>query len=118
MQIADLAETTTSLPMPPHDATDADKLTALVESMEGHGWIGAPLLVDGEQALTGSHRIAAAARTNVVEIPRVEVRDLCAAHDLDWDTLLIEQGDWYWAGIELADLLPADVVAELGLDLH
>jgi hypothetical protein len=106
---------------PVHGVTDDSKLAALAASMEEHGWIGAPILVDGEQALTGSHRHAAANKTDT-EIPCVEVRDLCQAYGIDWDALLDQQplGIYmcYDAAEELADLLPADVVTYLGLDLH
>lgn len=117
-----LAEWCTTFPTPAHQADDADRLAALRASMDENGWVGAPVLVDGEQALTGSHRITAAAREMLDAIPRVEVRDLAAAYGIDWDALVADQcGDetllWYRAAIELADLLSADVVAYLGMDL-
>jgi len=54
---------------PLHDVIDANKLDSIVESMNSNGWIGRPILAlncgDYLQALTGSHRIAAAERAGV-----------------------------------------------------
>lgn len=38
---------------------DADKVNALADSMIENGWMGCPILVYGEELLTGSHRLAA-----------------------------------------------------------
>ncbi|MCX4097729.1 hypothetical protein [Nocardia sp. alder85J] len=102
---------------PVHDAHDQAKLAALIEDMTENGWQGAPLVVDGEQALTGSHRYWAAIAT-CTEIPRIDVTDLCRLFDVDWDTHRDEHYEIYDAYRMLPDLFPADVVAYLGLDLH
>lgn len=118
MQIVDdLTETPSSIPGPAHHITDGDKLAALIASMEADGWTGAPVVVHVDQALTGSHRIRAAAAT-YTDIPRVEIADLCDAHGIDWAALVDAHDDWYGAGIAVAALLPPAVVAELGMDLH
>lgn len=54
---------------PPHEVKDAAKFAAIVADMEKNGWTGRPILavIDpwGQlQALTGSHRIAAAMATS------------------------------------------------------
>jgi hypothetical protein len=67
---------------PPHSPTDAAKLATMVEQIVfGHDL--PPIVVSGETALTGSHRIAAymrAERDERVErdlvIPAVEVSDI------------------------------------------
>ena len=49
---------------PLHEVRDADKVAALAADMAANGWTGRPVLVvDGEvmQAITGTHRLAAAA---------------------------------------------------------
>ena len=60
---------------PPHEVRDCDKFDAIVSSMEESGWQGRPLLVirkNGEyQALTGSHRYAAACEAGIEEAPCV-----------------------------------------------
>ena len=114
----DLTETSEGGIQPAHTPTDPAHLAAIRWSMEMDGWIGAPLLVDGEQALTGSHRFYAAQAAEV-DIPRVQAADLAAAYGLDWAGILADNDDdWYRAGIALTALLPADVVEYLGLDLH
>lgn len=116
--IENLTTVRTSTPDPAHPFMDPAKLAALTESMEAHGWVGAPIVVDGDQALTGAHRIRAAAAA-WVDIPRIGVAELADAHGIDWDALLDEhRRDWYRAAIALAELLPAAVVDALGMDLH
>lgn len=41
--------------------------------MAEHGWTGRPIVVLDDQALTGSHRLAAAAAVGLTWIPIVEV---------------------------------------------
>jgi hypothetical protein len=63
--------------VPPHEVRDTEKLKKLTESMENEGWVGRPVLVydigRGPEALTGSHRIAAARNAGLEEIPVVMV---------------------------------------------
>lgn len=58
---------------PPHEATSVRKLRTFSSSMLTRGWIGRPLVavpaVTGLQALTGSHRLAAARKAGMKEIP-------------------------------------------------
>ncbi|MGW4467444.1 ParB/Srx family N-terminal domain-containing protein [Micromonospora sp. NPDC004704] len=125
-----LTETTTdpSRIAPLHDAEDEDKLTALTESMTEHGWVGAPIVVitteDGDpQAITGSHRLAAA-REAGIDVPTVNVADLLAAHGHDLPALIAEftaagfDLPWYGVVVRLPELLPADVLDQYGLDAH
>lgn len=76
---------------PLHEVQDPEKLRTLTESMKDDGWVGAPLVAipygDGFQALTGSHRWAAACDADLYEIP-VEV--------IPYEALTPEQ----WARLE------------------
>jgi hypothetical protein len=58
--------------VPPHNVRDVAKKEKLTENMEKNGWVGRPILVfdagRGNEALTGSHRIAAAKQAGI-EIP-------------------------------------------------
>lgn len=108
---------------PLHAAVDRDKLNHLVADIDENGWQGAPLVVDGENAFTGAHRIAAAAKlwnehSISVEIPRVEISDLCEMYGLDWAEM-VEQydGDTYEAASALRAELPSEVVDYLGFDV-
>ena len=60
---------------PPHGVIDSSKFDVLVQSMESAGWQGRPLLVirkNGDyQAITGSHRYAAACEAGLDEVPCV-----------------------------------------------
>lgn len=102
---------------PVHEVRDTVKYESLVASMEEGGWEGAPLVVDGDQALTGSHRYWAALAT-YTEIPRIQIEDVCDLFDVDWTAHREELPSEYDAYLNIADKLPADVVAYLGLDIH
>lgn len=103
---------------PLHEVVDVEKYETLVADMEENGWKGAPLVVECEQALTGSHRYWAATET-FTGIPRIDVTDLCDLFDADWDTLKNDHGgDWWEAARYLDEVLPREVVDYLGLDLH
>lgn len=71
---------------PPHEVRDGDKLARLTDSMRRRGWQGRPLLIrrvgDGWQALTGSHRIAAARAAELETVPALAI---------DYDDLTDEQ---------------------------
>ena len=121
--IAELVETPTNTPNPLHEVRDAEKLAGLMDSMTASGWVGAPVVVDGDWAITGAHRIAAAMRLwnherIDIPIPRVEISDLCAVYGLDWAAHVEDSGDWYEAIRTIAERLPAVVVEYLGLDAH
>lgn len=107
--------------LPAHEIRDDDKLAALTASMREHGWHGAPIVIAkegyGDQALTGSHRLAAAEAADI-EVPVVDIRTLAADHGHDFDELVQACGDLFDAARRLADQLPADVTAYYGLDLH
>lgn len=68
--------------VPVHEARDQDKLASLIESMGRDGWIGRPIVVvdlgNETHALTGSHRLAAAASVGLDGVPVVWA-------EIDWD---------------------------------
>ena len=58
--------------IPLHEVRDEEKLNNLIESMKENGWTGRPIVVldiGDIQALTGSHRYAAAKIAGIEEIP-------------------------------------------------
>ena len=121
-RIADITEVSHGGLNPLHDVTDPAKVASLAADMAERGWQGPPLVVDGENALTGTHRIAAVRALRNTEgirvaIPRVEIADLCAAYGLVWAALRDQYGDSYWAAAALRDLLPREVVDYLGIDV-
>lgn len=124
-----LTETATGLPDPLHEPHDPAKVTELAADMTARGWHGPPLVVDGEQAVTGSHRIASLAllvnRDGIdVPTPRVQIADVFAAAGLDWAAHLAEheaeRGYWQWyeAACAAGTVLPAELAEYLGLDAH
>jgi len=59
--------------IPFHEVRDQDKFEKLTADMEENGWKGRPLLVigceGGYRALTGSHRLSAARKAGLEEVP-------------------------------------------------
>jgi hypothetical protein len=59
--------------LPFHEVRHARKMRTLAERMSASGWQGRPLLavetVQGIQALTGSHRLAAARKAGLSTVP-------------------------------------------------
>lgn len=123
-QISAITETRSHGLDPLHEPNNTAKVAELAASMKTNGWQGAPIVAAGEQALTGSHRIAAVShlwnRDGIdVEIPRVEIADLCELYGLHWTTILMDEhdGDTYQAASALRELLPREVVGYLGYDV-
>lgn len=100
-----------------NDVADAEKIAGLIASMEADGWTGAPVVVDGDQAVTGSHRIAAACKVGL-DIPTVSIRDLFAEAGLDYDDAVEEYGDRYEVIVHADRFLPASIIDRYGLDAH
>lgn len=57
----------------PVNDTDFDKVDRLAQDMTKNGWVGMPLVAVDDQALTGSHRLKAAEKAGLKEIPVVSV---------------------------------------------
>lgn len=107
-----------------HEVRDGGKMLVLAAHIKRDGWRGAALVADGEQLLTGSHRYPACKLIGMTdgEIPTIDVRDLFAGADLDFDTTWAEAeeiyGDWYQAMVYTLEALPATVRDEYGIDVH
>lgn len=113
-----------------HEVQDEAKLAALVDSMTRDGWVGAPIVVITEadadpQAITGSHRVPAAAEAGIA-VPAVELADLLAAEGANLEDLI---ADFEAAGLDREDAihevvvrldehLPTEVIDHYGLDAH
>ena len=69
---------------PPHEVKNYRKYETLVNRMKKYGWQGAPLLADGEQLLTGSHRYEAVLTVGIDILQVTDVRELIP----DWDNLV------------------------------
>ncbi len=109
-------------PEPLHEAEERSKVKALAADMLERGWQGPPVVVDGDLAVTGSHRLAARARAwnegVDVALPVVELSEVCAEFGADWDAHRGDELDWYEAVRTIDVKLPREVVAYLGLDAH
>ncbi|MDE2620825.1 MAG: hypothetical protein KGL54_11750, partial [Sphingomonadales bacterium] len=76
---------------PLHEASDHALVRRLARDIAAHGWEGAPLVADGAQLLTGSHRYAAVKRLGWgdEQIPVTRLEDV-----------LREAGVSLWGGLE------------------
>ena len=109
-----------------HEIDDEAKAQQLAADMDARGWHGAPLIADGTQLLTGAHRYHAWTRIcerPASEIPIVDIRDLFATQNLDYDALMADEAfeglDW-WERllIVVRENLSADVLHEYGIDIE
>jgi len=66
--------------IPPHEVDDCSKLHELQSNLRSFGWIGPPIIIIGQQALTGTHRIAAAKSSGISHIPVIEYNALGSNH--------------------------------------
>lgn len=78
---------------PPHGVRDINKLNGMIEHLRNGGSLP-PVIVDGEQAITGSHRLAAVDKAHRLWTlmregwesspePRIEAIDIDVT--IDWD---------------------------------
>lgn len=109
--------------VPYHEVRDPNKVQALAESMERNGWTGPPIVVDGEQALTGVHRIAAwrSLGRPDYEIPTIELSEVFAEAGLDmaechaaWGCPTIDDP----AFAQFINELPRSVREKYGIDIQ
>ena len=108
---------------PLHGVIDGAKVDRLEVDMLERGWGGPPVVADGEQAVTGSHRLAARKRAwsdhgADIEMPVVGISDLCEEFGIDWVDLVDKEVYLYEAVVAVVDRLPTDVVDYLGMDAH
>ena len=66
---------------PPHNVDDIQKVQTLGSSLQTDGWIGPPLIIVGNQALTGTHRLAAAKSAGIRLVPVIELSSLAGVAD-------------------------------------
>lgn len=95
---------------------DQTKLQNLIDSMEADGWVGAPLVADNNQLLSGSHRYVAA-QTAGIDVEVIDIRDIVE----NWDEILgeyIYDFDYDVAVVYAMNDLANDIKAEYGLDIH
>lgn len=92
-----------------HPHYDEQKIGSLVESLEADGWDGLPILVDGDQALTGAHRIEASRRAEMDAIPVKEVAE--AIEEFGEDPLEYRDG---WGGYQFQQLREIDGFEKYG----
>ena len=109
--------------IPLHEVRDEAKLRELIASMDADGWQGAPLVVCGDQLITGTHRYAATQELGWADhdIPTIELAELFEMAGLDMAEVHAEHGcptldDPAFA--EFLGELPADIREEYGIDLH
>lgn len=116
---------------PWHEPHDEAKLNTLIESMRTNGWTGAPVVTiagrdfgwgaGDPQAITGSHRIAAARQAGI-DVHAVDLDDLLRAIGTslaEVDAYFGVRGDderHYKAVVRLDQVLPRGIIDHYGLD--
>ena len=110
---------------PYHGIDDPEKLERLSESMRRHGWRGMPLVAisgDGGQLITGSHRIRAAKKAGLEEVPFVELPDVFAESGQDFSAAHAKYDAPTWDDPRFAEMvsdeLPPDTKQKYGIDIQ
>lgn len=100
-----------------HTVDNREKVEQIKANLERDGWVGAPLVVDGDQLLTGTHRYTAAKELDWVDydIPMIEISDLFAEHGLDWNAIMDDED---YDLVSALAYLPEDIRNEYGIDIH
>lgn len=76
---------------PLHEEREPEKTKLLMESMKVNGWAGSPLVRDGEQLITGTHRYLAAQNLGIAP-PTIELDELFARAGLNMQGLHEKHG--------------------------
>lgn len=111
---------------PLHRVTDPEKVQTLAQSMEEHGWQGAPLVIWPvyEQLLTGVHRFTAAHEElgwDYSEIPTIDIADVFREDGLDFEQVLEEEGFPSYASSvfgRVIQRLSPSILEKYGIDIH
>jgi len=102
-----------------HEPENLAKVQALANAMEASGWYGAPLVRWGEdQLLTGAHRYTAAKSIGWpdFEIPTIDIADVFAEDDQDFEALMTEEsGDIVYV---IRRYLSAEMSDKYGIDIE
>lgn len=105
----------------PHEVREKSKFEKLVASFKDNGWEGRPLLVEkGEgslrQSWTGSHRIAAAKKAGLEEIPCYVLDDaMLDDHEDDEEWSNLERDRYgFWAGAGSDDRTRLEILEAAG----
>ncbi|MGW4425795.1 hypothetical protein [Streptosporangium sp. NPDC004631] len=103
---------------PRHEVRNTLHMETIAADMTRDGWTGAPIVgrVDWAQAITGSHRIPAAALAGV-DVPVVDIFDLADATGIDLDDLIATYGGLEEALPAFCAEVPADIAEAYGLDI-
>jgi len=103
-----------------HEVRDFDKIRILADDMRKNGWMGRPIVVVDEQAITGTHRLAAAEEADIdaelFEISSPLVGQVSEEEQLLWGDL-IEARDDFDRLTAAKDLLELDAVDRQLVDL-
>lgn len=115
-----------------HQVRDEAKLAEIEASMAANGWVGAPIVTDGEyEALTGSHRLVAARHINDrwergdnvqhVDIPTIDIREIWTeagmSESID-EYLTYTYCDEYATVCQLLREQAPAIAEHYGLDIH
>lgn len=68
---------------PPNNPGDPHKVSRLAHRMEKNGWQGYPLVVHEGRPLNGSHRLTAAKRVGLENVPTMSVEDVAQTIGVD-----------------------------------
>lgn len=104
---------------PPNKITDYSLVDALVASMQTNGWMGVPVVVHGDMAVTGSHRMIAAEIAGI-DYPTIELSEIFEANGYDLEREWYDlgpSGQWWDELAATLGCLPSCILHHYGMDV-
>ena len=103
-----------------HEVRDTKKVKRIAKSIEENGWIGAPMVADGDLLITGVHRYAALRQLDLeheLADHIIDIRGLVEDYDARIEEMMTEDDmEWYEAMKAIVAELDEDTQTEYGLD--
>lgn len=102
-----------------HEERDGGKTQLLIEDMSVNGWQGCPLVADGDQLITGTHRYIAAQALDIA-VPTIQLDELYALAGLNMVALHETHGSPTINELAFVDFLselPTAMIQEYGIDI-
>jgi len=103
-----------------HEVRDTAKVERIAKSIEENGWIGAPMVADGDQLITGVHRYAALRQLDLeheLAEHTIDIRDLVEDYDAKIEEMMTEdEMEWYEALVTIIGEMDTETAEQYGMD--
>ena len=83
-----------------HEVTDNEKVRKIAKSIGANGWVGAPMVTDGDLLITGVHRYAALRQIDCEDMlydVTIPIQDIIEDYDAQIEERMDDGDEWYEA---------------------